>query len=209
MPDADAPGLVEIRRVLGDDERRDPVRLLGLRVGAGGDNEDLPDAGMRDEDLGAVQHIMVAALDGHRLRPTSVRPSSGLGEPEPAEHFARRKQGHEPLFLLGGPEVNNGRGPQGRVGADGDRMARIDLRELVNHDDVGEVIHPRAAEGLGPRNAEQAELGHLLHVIPREPALEIARPGRRFNNGPREIAHHVADLQVLVGKVERIVHGEI
>src|SRR2546430_9774854 len=42
--------------------------------------------------------------------------------------------------------------------------------------------------------SEQAELGHLPDVVPREAALEIVRPRARPDHLVREVAHHGADL---------------
>src|SRR5216110_3395919 len=52
-------------------------------------DEDLAHAGMRDEDLGAVQHEVVALV--HRDRPGAARIRSGPGlrQPESAQHFPR------------------------------------------------------------------------------------------------------------------------
>src|SRR5205814_805186 len=94
------------------------------------------------------------------------------------------------------------------VRADRDGVTRVDLGELVDHDDVREIVHPRAAELLRPGDAEHAELGHPLHIVPREAALEIVLSGARPDHAVREVAHHVAHLMVLVGEVERGVHGK-
>src|SRR5256886_17515801 len=55
--------------------------------------------------------------------------------------------------------------------------------------------------------SEQAELGHLPDVVPREAALEIVRPRARPDHLVREVAHHGADLMVVVAEVEAVLHG--
>src|SRR2546430_17679897 len=55
--------------------------------------------------------------------------------------------------------------------------------------------------------SETAELGHLPDVVPREAALEIVRPRARPDHLVREVAHHGADLMMVVGEVEAVVHG--
>src|SRR3989475_12751611 len=80
-------------------------------------------------------------------------------------------------LLLRGPEVHDGRGAERRVGAHRDGVAGVDLGELVDHDDVREVVHPRAAQLLRPGDPEQAGPGHLLDIGAGEAALEVVVTG--------------------------------
>ena len=57
-------------------------------VGAGGDDEDLTDAGVGDEDLGAIEQVVVALVHGGGGGPAGVAARPRLGQPEPAEHLA-------------------------------------------------------------------------------------------------------------------------
>ena len=93
------------------------------------------------------------------------------------------------------------------MGADGERMARVHLRHLVDRDVVGDLVHAGAAELLGPWHAEQAELAHRLDVVPGKSGslIELARDRRDMVAG--KLAHHFADLMVLLGEVEKVVHG--
>ena len=88
------------------------------------------------------------------------------------------------------------------MGADGERVARVDLGQLVDGDVVAELVHPGAAEVLAPGHAQQTQLTHRLHVFPGKlgGAVELARD--RGDVGPGELAHHVADLIVVLGEVE-------
>src|SRR5438309_1106334 len=97
----------------------------------------------------------------------------------------------------------------GHLGSSGSwpTPTRVALRELVNHDDVGEVVHPRAAQILRPGDPEQAEVGHPLDVVPGEAALEVVATGAGLHDLLGEVAHHVADLEVLLAEVEGIFHG--
>src|SRR5579862_7830263 len=76
----------------------------------------------------------------------------------------------------------------------------------MEHDHVAQRVETGAAKLLGPWNAHQAQLGHLLHVVPREfgVRVELRRDRRDFLLG--EGADHLAHLQVLLGEVERVVH---
>src|SRR5207248_714533 len=60
---------------------------------------------------------------------------------------------------------------------------------------------------LRPRNAEQAEIGHLSHIVPGELTRQVVAAGARLHDLLREVAHHVAHLEVKVGEVEGVVHG--
>ena len=108
---------------------------------------------MRDEDLGAVQDVVVALVDRGGLGAAGVRSRAWLGQSESAQHLPRREERHEALLLFVGAEVHDRRGAERGVGADGDGVARVDLGELVDDRDVGEVIHARPAQLLGPGDA--------------------------------------------------------
>src|SRR5712691_3879116 len=107
MSDADALRLVEIAGVLGDDKGRDPVRALGVRVRARRNAEDLAHAGVRDEDLRAVQHVVVATVDRGRLGAARIRSGPGLGQAKPGEHLARREEWYEAALLFVGAEIHD------------------------------------------------------------------------------------------------------
>ena len=204
---ADPFRFLEIGRVLGHDERRYAAGLLGSGIGAGRHDEDLPDSGMRNEDLRAIEDIVVALLLRHRARAAGIRPGAGLGQPEPAQHLSRGKQRHVALLLLRRAEVHDGRRAERGVSAHRDGVARIDLRELVDHQDVGEIVHPGPSQLLRPRDAEQAQVGHPPHVVPREAALDVVAARARLHDLLREVAHHVTHLEVVLGEVEGVVHG--
>ena len=85
-------------------------------------------------------------------------------------------------------------------------MRGVDLRELLDHNHVAERIEPSAAKVLGPRHPEQPELGHLLHVLPRELALRVPVGGGGGHFVAGELANHFARREVLVGEIERVVH---
>ena len=95
------------------------------------------------------------------------------------------------------------------MGAHRDGVARVHLGELVDHRDVREIVHPRAAQLLGPRDPEEAQLRHALHVVPRKAALQVVGARTGLHDVLREVAHHVADLEVLVGEVQCVVHAAI
>ena len=208
MAHAELAALVEVHGVLGDDEAGDALAALA-RLGPRGDREDLADPGVGDEHLGAVEQVVVALVHRGRGGAAGVAPRAGLGETESAEHLARRQQRHVAPLLLFGAELDDGGGAEVGVGADGERVARVHLGHLVDGDVVGELVHPGAAQLLAPGHAEEAELAHGLDVLPGElrGAVQLAGHGRDPFLG--ELAHHLADLVVMFGEIERVVHTEI
>ena len=176
--------LLEVHRVLGDDEAGDALVPLP-RLGPRGHREDLADAGVGDEDLGAVEEVVVALVHRGGGGAARVAARAGLGEPESAQHPAGGQQRDVAPLLLLGAELDDRRGAEVGVGADGERVARVHLGHLVDGDVVGELVHPGAAELLAPRHAEEAELAHRLDVLPGEGGgpVELARDGRDLARG--------------------------
>ncbi len=180
VADAQLPGLLEVDRVLGDDEAGDAL-VAAPGLGAGGDRKDLADAGVGDEDLGAVEQVVIALVHRGRGGAAGIAAGARLGESEAAQHPARGEQRDVAPLLLLGAELHDGRGAEVGVGADGERVAGVHLGHLVDGDVVGELVHAGAAELLAPGHAQEAELAHGLDVFPGEawrcgPAR--ARPAR-------------------------------
>ena len=158
--------LVPGRAVL-DHEVRD-LALAGQRR----DRHALRDvgAGVRDEDLGAVDDPAAVVAGRRRARRAGVGARLGLGEAERGEPLAAGERGDPALLLLVGAEqVDRHRAERG-VRGERDRDRRVDARELLDRDRVGERVAARAAELLGERDAHQPELGHLGDELVREPA---------------------------------------
>jgi len=77
----------------------------------------------------------------------------------------------------------------------------------MDGDVVGKLVHPGTAELFAPGHTEQAELTHGLDVFPGERGRAIELGGHRRDMGPGEVANHLANVMVLLGEIERIVHG--
>ena len=185
--------------------------LMPARSGRGirhrRDDEDLADAAVRDESLRAVQHVAVAAAHRGRARAAGVAARLGLGESEAAHDFARREQRHVAALLLRRAELHDRRRAERRVRGDRERVRRVDLRQLVDHDHEAQDVEPRAAELFGPRHAEQSELAHLADAFPGNLARRVVLGGDRRDLVAGELANHLAGREVLLGEVERIIHG--
>ena len=87
------------------------------------------------------------------------------------------------------------------------RLACVYLGHLMDGDVVGKLGHPGTAQLFAPGHAEQAQLTHCLDVFPRKGggAIELGRHGGDV--GPGEVANHLANLMMLLGEIERVVHG--
>ncbi len=165
-----------------------------------------PHAGVGDEDLRAVEDPVIALLDGRRRRSARVRAGARLGEAEAAQHRARREVRHPLRALLVGPELDDRRRAEVGVLADGEPVRRIDLAQLVHRHDVRQVVHPRPAQLLAPRHAQQAELGHALHRGPRELGARVVLPRDGRDLGAREVANHFARLEMVILEEQAVVH---
>jgi hypothetical protein len=91
------------------------------------------------------------------------------------------------------------------VRAQRDRHGRVDPRELLDGDRVGERVGPRAAVLLGERDAHQPQLAELGHDLVGEPLLPVELLGHRGDLLLGEVADGAADEVVVGGEVE--VHG--
>src|SRR5205807_1816381 len=103
--------------------------------------------------------------------------------------------------------MDDRRGAERGVRGDGDGVRRVHLRHLVDGDDVAREIEARAAKLLGPRDAEQAELSHAAHVLPRELRRLVVRGGDGRDLALREATNELTHGVVLVAEVQAVVHG--
>ena len=83
-----------------------------------------------------------------------------------------------------------------------DGHARVDARDLLDGQRVGEVAGPAAAVLLGVGDAHQAELAELLHDLVGEAVLAVKVLGHRLHLAVREVAGQLLDLALLVGEIE-------
>ena len=90
---------------------------------------------------------------------------------------------------------------------DGDRDRRVDARQLLDRDRVGERVGAAAFVLLGDRHSHQTELGQLRDELVREAllAIELGRDRRDAFEG--ELPDGVANELVLFVEVEVEAHG--
>ena len=91
------------------------------------------------------------------------------------------------------------------VRRDGDGDRRVDTRQLLDRDRVGDGVGAGAAVLLRDGHAHEAELGELLDELVREPVLAVELAGDGRNPLLGELAHGAAQELVLGRQVE--VHG--
>ena len=159
-------------------------------------------AGVRDEDLRAVDDPLAVLESRGRARRAGVGAGVRLGQPERGELRPDARSGsHCPLLLLGAEVVDRQRA-EGVVRGDGDRDRRVDPRQLLDRDRVRERVGARAAVLLRDRHPHQPELGELGDELVREALLAVELLGDRRDLLERELPHGVAEQLVLVLEIE-------
>ena len=160
------------RSVRGDDEAGDPLVLL-LQVDAGEDQGDIRVGAVGDEDLVAVEDVVVAVAAGRGAYPGRIAAGARLGEGEAAELPARGQGGEEFLLLLLGAELQQGVADQGVVDREDDPGGGADPADLLDDEAVGDRVHAGAAVLLRHRHSGEAELAGLIEKGARELAALV------------------------------------
>ena len=195
------PRPVEAGAVCGDQKCRNPPRtVLGLRH-----REEQADVGRLptgDEDLLARDPVGVALANGPGLLVRGVRAGIRLGQGETAELLSAGERGEEaPLLVV----VSELLAHQGVVHREDDAGVGAHSRDLLDHDRVGDRVHPGAPVLGGHRDPGQAELARLRKDVPRKLA-GLVDPGRA---GPDdllgELAHRREEESLVLGELE--IHG--
>src|SRR6185437_4857215 len=199
-------GAIRITGGLGEDEGADAMASR-TRVSHGGHHENLAHAAVRDEPLAAIQDVMVALAFRAGARAAGIAACRFLREAKPAQDATARQKGYEARLLRVGAEIDDGRRAERGVGGDRDGMRSVHLGHFVDHDHVADVVHPRAAERLGPGHAEQSQVGHFPDVLPREGGIDVEAGGDWRHLGAREFTYHLADRVVLLGEIRKVIHG--
>jgi hypothetical protein len=183
------------------------VILIALpRFSSCGNDEDLAHTCVRDEDLGTIDQEVIALIDRECCRPPRIAAGTRFCETKTTKYPSGGEQRNMPPLLLLGTELDNRRGTQVRMRADSEGMTGIHLGHFMDRDVVRELIHTRAAELLAPGNAEQAELSHGFDVFPGESRCAVKLGGHWQDVRAGEVPNHLADLVVVFGEVEGIVH---
>ncbi|MGY4297708.1 hypothetical protein ACVWXN_005803 [Bradyrhizobium sp. i1.4.4] len=175
----------------------------------GPDHEHVGDRRVRDPHLAAGQAIAIRDLLGAGLHAGRIGAGVGLGETEAADPFAAGELRQVLLALvlvaIGVDRVHHQRGLH-RVHR---AIAGIDPLDLARDEAVGDVARIGTAIFLRQRNADQAELAHLVEDLAVGLLLEIrlgdARQQLVLGIGARGVAHHALVFGELLVEQERIV----
>ena len=201
------PAHLAVRRlhlVAGRARRHDDGGDLA-RTGERGDGDERRDrrAGVGDERLLAVDHPLSARRieRGPRARAAGIGAGVGLGQPECAEGAAGAEVGQPPLLLRGRAEPVDRVGAEADAGFERDRDRLVDPRQLLDGDAQAGEVAPAAADRLGERDAEQAQLPHRQHRVDRERVGAIPLLGVRLDLGSGEVTHQRAQRVVLAAQL--------
>ena len=143
--------------------------------------EDLADARVRDEDLGAGEPVSTGHAHCPRARATGVGSRTGLGETEAAQNPACGQERNPALLLLASAEGEDRRGAEGGVRGDRDGVAGVVPGQLFDHHDVAQVVQPQASQLAGHGHPQQPLLPYRLHRFPGERRALVERPRYRRN----------------------------
>ena len=192
------PGSVPIH-----DESRDPLHPLRT-VRPGGHDEGPRVARVGDEDLGPVEHEMIAVPARRGLRSAGIRSRVRFGEPEGAQLITGCQIGNESFSLLLGGELEDGVGAERHVGGQGQRGGTADATEFDHRQVIGKIVHPGSAVFFRNADPEQAELLHLGHGFLAEFRFPIQLDGPRLDLVEGESTDHVLHHHLFFGKLD---HG--
>ncbi len=159
------------RRVHGHEEQGDPA-VARLGVGLGHEHDRVGAVAVGDERLRAVDHVLVAVLDGAGLDPGHVRARVGLGDADGEDRLALDGRHGPLLLLLLGAELEDRR--HRHVGLHRDPHAQapaVGVGELLGEDEARVVVAALAAVLLGLVETQEAELAHPLEHPVRERRL--------------------------------------
>ena len=190
------------------DEGGQAALTSGL-VGHGDDDEHIGVTGVGDEDLGAVQDVVLALLvqHGHGLDAAGVGARAGLGQAEGAQPLAGAQLGQILLLLSLGAEVIDGVGAQAGMSGEDDAGGAADLAHLLNSHDIAEVGSALAAVLLGEINAHHAQLGHLLDGLGGETLFLVHFLSQRLDLVLSEAAIHLLDEEFFFRQIKIHVIG--
>ena len=183
------------------DEGGDAAGALGL-VGHGEDHEHVGHVAIGDEDLGAVEDIVVAVQLGLGLALGGVGTGVGFGQAESTHLVTLGQHGQIFLLLLLRAMGDDGIAAQAVVGGHDVAGGGALLGQLLDADGAGQGISARAAVLLGDAHAHHAQVEQLLDVLPGILAglVGLGSDGLHFILG--EFRHHLPDQLVLTAEIE-------
>ena len=157
--------------------------------------------------LPSTTHSSPSSVAFVRVAPASD-PASASVSPNAPSARARDHRDEVLLLLRLGARVEERRRAEAHAGFERDRHRRVDPRQLLDREAVGEEVGPRR------RRTRAGTAGRRARA---RPSRARSRPGRP-RRGPtraaygaisdsREVAHHGAELLLLLGEV--VIHGRM
>ncbi len=186
-----------------DDETADHA-IFGL----GPDHRDIGDGGIGDPHLRTVEAETARLFHRACLHAAGVGTGIGLGEAEATDEFTAGEFGQIFLSLLLGAVGEDGMHHERILHAHGGTITRIDTFDFARDKAIGHIVHVRAAIFFGQREAEEADLAHLVHDLAIEifVAEAIAHAGQQLVGAivARAVAHHAFFAGQLVFEQKRV-----
>ena len=175
----------------------------------GPDHEHIGDRGIGNPHLGAGQPVTIGGLLGAGLHAAWIGAGIRLGQAEAADPFAGGELG-QVLLALGFVAIGIDRiHHQRRLHRIHRTIAGIDPLDLACDQAVGDIARIGAAIFFRQRDADQAELAHLVEDLTIGLLFEIglgdARQQLVLRIGARCVADHALVFGELLVKQERIV----
>ena len=158
----DAPG-TDVRR--GDGEYH-----IGVRLGRVG-----------DEDLAAVEQVVVALVQCRGLRAAGVRSGVRFGQTEGSQLLASCQRDEILLLLRLRAVGEDGPRAQGHVGGEDHACTAVHTGQLLHRYGVAENVKARAAVFLGERQPQPAQLCHLLNSLVGKLVVLIQQECKRLD----------------------------
>ncbi len=172
------------------DQAGDALCALGL-VGHTEDDEDISIACVCDEDLGAIDQIVVALVFENSLLACSVGSCIGLSQTESAELLAGAQIREIFLLLLFGAEMIDRPCAKGGVCRNCNTSGSTDFGNLFDALCIGQLIETSSAVLLRERNAQKTHLSHHRDILLGESLLLIKLSSDGLAGILRKIAVHV------------------
>ena len=209
----------EARRTARHQDRRDLRLAVRRRAGArrhGHDGGDVG-AGVGDEGLGTVDDPLIAVEAGLGAGGAGVGAGLGLGQAEGRERATGHQVGQPALLLLLGAVGEDRVDPEPDTGRQRDADGLVDPAQLLDghaqrRERPGGIVtlaggraFQAAAVLLGHHQAEQPQVAHPRHQLDREAVLAVPLRGVRRHVVLGELAHHRAEVLVVLAELER--HG--
>ena len=165
-----------------------------IGVGTGEDDIGVSIVAVGDEDLGAVEDVLVTLQLSSGAHAVGVGTSTGLGQTHSAQLLALSQGNQVLLLLLLGAELQDGPGAQGTVHGEHDGGGSAVLSQLLAADDVGQIGQTSAAVLLGDVGAQHTHLGQLLAGVLGELFLLVQLSSDRLDFLDAEVVQHVENF---------------